>query len=76
MSIASQFNAAKDFADALLAMNNDNPTVRAVASSKAEEAFQRLVKARSETGESDPVPTTPAVFRPRHGFDVTTGRPV
>lgn len=51
MSIASQYNAAVEFTDALLAMNHDNPTVRAIASRKAEEAFQRLVKARGETDD-------------------------
>lgn len=49
MSIASQFNAAKDFTEALLDSTHPNLTVRAIASRKAEEAFQRLVKARGET---------------------------
>lgn len=48
MSIASQFNATKDLYEALGDMTNPNLTVRAIASRKAEEAFQRLVKARNE----------------------------
>ncbi|MBO0141467.1 hypothetical protein JZX87_09860 [Agrobacterium sp. Ap1] len=51
MSIASQFNATKDLYEALGDMTNPNLTVRAIASRKAEEAFQRLVKARGQTDD-------------------------
>lgn len=53
MSIASQYNAAVELADALLSSTHDSPTVRAIASRKAEEAFQRLVKARGETEDKE-----------------------
>jgi len=54
MSIASQFNATKDLYEALGDMTNPNLTVRAIASRKAEEAFQRLVKARGEEADISP----------------------
>lgn len=56
MSIASQYNAAKDFTEALLDSTHPNLTVRATASRKAEEAFQRLVKARKDTPDLLPSP--------------------
>jgi hypothetical protein len=48
MSIASEYNAAKDLADALADMADKNPTIRAIASRKAEEAFARLSRLRVE----------------------------
>lgn len=52
MSIASQHCAANDLSQALVDMTDSNPVVRAIASRKAEEAFQRIVKARTETFEA------------------------
>lgn len=47
MSIASQYNAAHDFLQALADTEDKNPTVRAIASRKAEEAYQQLIAART-----------------------------